>query len=175
MNDRSKRLARMIGMTLRVARWVIITMLVLLVPALIFSVFSPDAVPMAAVTDGTGAAADLHSSFPAQSFLAYAIVNLALVLVVVSKLRHVMGTASAGTPFEGRNTSRLRGIAAAMAGLAILPTLVRPFVPLAARASVDMSHPNFNFGLWLAAVVVLVLAEVFREGARLREDADMTV
>ncbi len=36
---------------------------------------------------------------------------------------------------------------------------------------------NFDFNLtsWLAVLIILVLAEVFREGTRLRADAELTV
>lgn len=175
MNDKSKRLARTLAGILMAARWIIIAMLVLLIPTMILSWFSPGIVPMSVVADSAGTPIDPHASFPTGYILAYALCNLTLVLIIVSTLRHVMRSVSTGTPFELANGSRLRKIAAGMAGLALLPVLVRPLIPLAVRPAIDMANPNFNFGLWLGALVVIVLAEVFREGARLREDADMTV
>ena len=175
MNDKSKRLARNIGAILTVARWIIIAMLVLLVPAMIFSFFSPNVIPMSVIADSAGTPIDPHASFPTHYVLAYALGNLALVLVITTKLRLMMRTVSSGTPFEAENAVRLRRIAAGMAALALLPILVRPMVPVIVRSSIGMASPNLNLGLWLGALVVLVLAEVFREGARLRDDADMTV
>jgi hypothetical protein len=34
---------------------------------------------------------------------------------------------------------------------------------------------DFNLTIWFAVLVVLVLAEVFREGARLRREAELTI
>ena len=40
-------------------------------------------------------------------------------------------------------------------------------------------HPrgglNLDFTPWFAVLVIVVLAEVFREGARLRRDAELTI
>jgi Protein of unknown function (DUF2975) len=36
-------------------------------------------------------------------------------------------------------------------------------------------QPNFNLTAWFSVLVVFVLAEVFREGARLRREAELTI
>ena len=35
--------------------------------------------------------------------------------------------------------------------------------------------PNLNLTAWFSVLVVFVLAEVFREGARLRREAELTI
>ena len=37
------------------------------------------------------------------------------------------------------------------------------------------AHMGFNPTAWFAVLVVFVLAEVFREGARLRREAELTI
>ncbi len=36
-------------------------------------------------------------------------------------------------------------------------------------------EPHFNLTAWFSVLVVFVLAEVFREGARLRREAELTI
>jgi hypothetical protein len=36
-------------------------------------------------------------------------------------------------------------------------------------------EPNFSLTAWFSVLVVFVLAEVFREGARLRREAELTI
>ncbi|MGH6966531.1 MAG: DUF2975 domain-containing protein, partial [Phenylobacterium sp.] len=45
-----------------------------------------------------------------------------------------------------------------------------PLMPLIKR-----NEPNFNLTSWFSVLVVFVLAEVFREGARLRREAELTI
>ena len=40
---------------------------------------------------------------------------------------------------------------------------------------VQESRPNFSLTAWFSVLVVFVLAEVFREGARLRREAELTI
>ena len=175
MNDGGKQLARTVGAALTVARWVLTLILLLFVPATIISVFLPGGLSIAALLSGAGRRGEVPGAYSAGSILAYASGNLALALVIVMALRQMMRTVSAGQPFDPANTVRLRRIAAAMAGLALLATLVRPMIPALARSARHLATPDLNLGLWLGALVVLVLAEIFREGTRLREDADMTI
>ena len=37
------------------------------------------------------------------------------------------------------------------------------------------TEPNFSLTAWFSVLVVFVLAEVFREGARLRREAELTI
>ena len=39
----------------------------------------------------------------------------------------------------------------------------------------DAYTQNFNLTAWFSVLVVFVLAEVFREGARLRREAELTI
>ena len=39
----------------------------------------------------------------------------------------------------------------------------------------DIQRPEFSPTAWFSVLVVFVLAEVFREGARLRREAELTI
>ncbi|HEX2801001.1 MAG TPA: DUF2975 domain-containing protein, partial [Phenylobacterium sp.] len=47
---------------------------------------------------------------------------------------------------------------------------VAPFLPWVKKVDA-----NFNLTAWFSVLVVFVLAEVFREGARLRREAELTI
>lgn len=175
MDITSKRLARNIGVTLIVAKWVFLILLALMVPAMILSFLMPDGLSISGMVGRVGMPAQVRGSYFVGPVLGYASANLALALMIVTRLHSIMCTVATGRPFDPANSGRLRRIAAAIAGLAVLATVIRPLIPGLGRPIANMATPDLNLGLWLAAAVVFVLAEVFREGASLREDADMTV
>ena len=96
-------------------------------------------------------------------------------LVIVGRLRRICATLTAGDPFHPDNVRRLRTIGAVLAAL----ELIRYPIALATAwlaPEVSATHgfaPNLT--AWFAVLVVFVLAEVFREGARLRREAELTI
>lgn len=107
--------------------------------------------------------------------LAFVLVTLAGLLLIVEKLRRVFATLTIGEPFQPDNIRRLRAIGFTLAGLELLAYLGR--IGAYHMADVRLSRPDYwpNFTAWFAVLVVFVLAEVFREGARLRQEADLTI
>ena len=106
--------------------------------------------------------------------LAGAELSLICVLVIVQRLRRVFGAMTAGDPFHPDNVRRLRVIALMLALIEI-----NDYVFGALDRFVLGSHVKTAFSLnltaWFAVLVIVVLAEVFREGARLRRDAELTI
>jgi hypothetical protein len=99
---------------------------------------------------------------------------LAGVLVIVARLRQIFATLTAGDPFHPDNVRRLRVIGLTLAalelgryGFQILSAWLLP-----GRNQVD---PTLSLTAWFSVLVVFVLAEVFREGARLRREAELTI
>jgi hypothetical protein len=97
-------------------------------------------------------------------------------LVIVSRLRRISQTLVAGDPFHPANVRRLQIIAAALAGLELARYVVNPML----RAATHHSHGfritgGVSLTTWFAVLVIVVLAEVFREGARLRGEAELTI
>ncbi len=84
-------------------------------------------------------------------------------------------SAVAGNPFARENVGRLRMIALAFL-LVALGQVAMPFVlPKAAQILFQPAESHLDLGPLLAALVILILADVFREGVRLREDAEGTI
>jgi hypothetical protein len=99
---------------------------------------------------------------------------LAGVLVIVQRLRRVFGTMTAGDPFHPDNVRRLRVV-----GLVLALLEIDRYVFGAIERFVLHERPRgadaVNLTAWFAVLVVIVLAEVFREGARLRREAELTI
>jgi hypothetical protein len=109
------------------------------------------------------------------------IVVLALVMWVLGQLRAVFRTLRAGKPFVAANATRIRRIAYAV----IFGELLR-----AALAYLGMRYatthfsiqglqfetrPDLNILAIVGGLIILVIAEVFREGTRLDEEQSLTV
>jgi hypothetical protein len=106
---------------------------------------------------------------------------LAASLVVVGRLRRIFATLSAGDPFVPENAEHLRAIAlviavfeAARLGAGLIFGAL--FDSLGATAS-DGLEPSVEINLivWFSVLSLFVLAEVFKEGSRLRHDQQMTI
>ena len=82
--------------------------------------------------------------------------------------------ARAGDPFHPENVRRLRVIGLVLAGLEIGRYVVYT-VGVWALPGAEIKQPEFSPTAWFSVLVVFVLAEVFREGARLRREAELTI
>lgn len=94
--------------------------------------------------------------------------------LIVASLRRIFMTLTAGDPFHPDNVARLRLIGLVLAGLELgryafwaVSTWMLP--------GVSKVEPNLSVTAWFSVLVVFVLAEVFREGARLRREAELTI
>ncbi|HEX6859721.1 MAG TPA: DUF2975 domain-containing protein [Caulobacteraceae bacterium] len=96
------------------------------------------------------------------------------VLVILGRLRRIFATLTAGDPFHPDNVRRLRVV-----GLVLAALEIGRYVFWAASAvflpGVDRMDQGFSLTAWFSVLVVFVLAEVFREGARLRSEAELTI
>ena len=99
---------------------------------------------------------------------------IAGVLVIVNRLRKIFATLTAGDPFEPENVRRLRVIGIMLGALelsryaaALITTWIAPHE--------EKLTGGVSLTAWFAVLVVFVLAEVFREGARLRREAELTI
>ncbi|MBY0562717.1 MAG: DUF2975 domain-containing protein [Hyphomonadaceae bacterium] len=100
-------------------------------------------------------------------------------LIVVSRLRLLFDSFTSGEPFRRENATHLRviwitmlameiGRYVLMAGAAAMLAAVGPAESADITISIDFSN-------WLSIAVLFVLAEVFREGARLKEEQELTI
>ena len=110
---------------------------------------------------------------------AIAVLGLAVVplnYVVLKRLLAIVETVRTGDPFVAANASRLHAIAWALLTLQLLSIVIGAI----AKAVSTPAHPvkldaGFSINGWLAVLLTFLLARVFAEGTRMREDLEGTV
>ena len=96
------------------------------------------------------------------------------VVIIVQRLRRIFGAMTAGDPFHPDNVRRLRVTALVLALIEINHYLFAAIDRFVLRIHTP-GGVSLDFTPWFAVLVIVVLAEVFREGARLRRDAELTI
>lgn len=96
--------------------------------------------------------------------------------VLLTRLGAIVETVRAGDPFIARNAARLRTIAWVLLALELLH-LAAGAVAAAASSPADPLDIDWNVSVagWLAVLLLFVLARVFEEGARMRDELEGTV
>jgi hypothetical protein len=156
-----------------VALWVGVgaAVALLALAALLLS-FNPDLLGQISVTAG-GEEVNGRGPFLTVGLLAVGL-YMAGILVIVDRLRRIFSTLTAGDPFHPENVTRLRVV-----GLMLAMLEVGRYAVWTASAwlfpGANEVEPNFSLTAWFSVLVVFVLAEVFREGARLRREAELTI
>jgi hypothetical protein len=123
-----------------------------------------------------GAMSDLIDKPPALAGLTFIVAAyIGVLIVVLNRLRRVFETLIVGDPFRPHNVARLRVVGFALMALEVLGYIVHRLTDMLVRGRGHGGSLSVNLTGWFAILVVFVLAEVFREGARLRQDADLTI
>ncbi|CAN5384818.1 DUF2975 domain-containing protein [soil metagenome] len=118
---------------------------------------------------------DLLRTGPALAgVLALGLAYIALLIVAVERTRRVFSTMTAGDPFDPQNVNRLRVIGAALGAMELLGWAARVITHAVIPQALNL-RTSLNLTAWFSVLVVFVLADVFREGARLRAEAELTV
>lgn len=103
------------------------------------------------------------------------------VMIVCAYLRGVFETLVARDPFVPENAKRFAAIGIVLAimeasGMFVAMIVNVAFGVFAANgAAIPFRFPNINWPIWIAVLTLLVLAQVFREGAAMREEQKMTI
>jgi hypothetical protein len=96
--------------------------------------------------------------------------------LVLTRLLAIVETVKVGNPFVMANAVRLKAIAWAILGLELLHFTVGAIAEGVSTAATPL---NISSGLsltrWLTVLLLFVLARVFEQGARMREDLEGTV
>jgi hypothetical protein len=100
-------------------------------------------------------------------------------LVIVWRLRKLFESFSTGEPFQRENAHHLRVIWITMLVIEVSRILLGGLtIGLLATYS-DLENVNFSLegdpGTWGSILILIVLAEVFREGARMKEEQELTI
>lgn len=98
-------------------------------------------------------------------------ISFGVALYVVERLLELLKTLRFGSPFVKENAARFRTV-----GWALLIGELSKIVIwiLAAITGADV-EADLDFTLFVSIAAVFVLSEVFREGARMKEEQDLTV
>lgn len=125
-----------------------------------------------------GVEASVENVAPGRLFVAMVgiVVFSVGIAFVCSQLSRILSTLADGDPFVPENGPRLTRIALAIAAIEV----VRTVFTLIIAATVDLGDDyevaiTINLAVWGAVIVLFVLAQVFREGSRLREEEKMTI
>lgn len=95
---------------------------------------------------------------------------------VCSELRQILSTLAAGDPFVPDNAPRLTRIAVAVGIVELAGILSVFFVKhVFALSGTETLRLGIKPGIIGAVIVLLILAQVFKEGTRLREAEKMTI
>lgn len=118
--------------------------------------------------------ADISGGEQALIFLAFG-VSLSGYLLIMLWTRQVFHTLAEGDVFHPDNTRRLRWIGFGLAAVEIYSYLSRSLAEALLDMPVEPVYGMRAVTAWFSVLVVFVLAEVFKEGARLRAEANLTI
>ncbi|MBX3476735.1 MAG: DUF2975 domain-containing protein [Brevundimonas sp.] len=162
---------------LDVAFWVLAVITGVLILFLVASIFIPIDNFNVTVSDNSGGGRALPLTralllFAVGAFAAY----FGGFMLIVRNLRMIFRTLILGDPFQPGNVRRLRQIGLILTvvtgGVWVAQGLVASRLApgvMETQGLGDLLTPGFS------VLIVLVLAEVFREGARLRREAELTI
>jgi hypothetical protein len=102
---------------------------------------------------------------------ALGLVGVPLNFIVLSRLLAIVRTVRTGDPFVAENAARLQAIAYAVLGQQLLQFIIGTI----ARSVTPLRISPFSTAGWLAVVLLFVLARVFAEGTRMRDELEGTV
>lgn len=91
---------------------------------------------------------------------------------ILNRLRRMFLAVNQGDAFERANVGRLQGVGCGLIGVEISAAILAFTIPEGIVGDLDYS---IDLGAWLGILIVFMLAEVFRQGAAMRDDAQMTV
>ena len=114
--------------------------------------------------------------FGMRMIMVIGICTVPVVHFVSQRLLMIVATVSTGNPFIVVNAARLRAIAWALLVLELMHFVVGAVAASVSSAGVPLNISwGFSLTRWLAVLLLFVLARVFEEGARMREELEGTV
>jgi Protein of unknown function (DUF2975) len=115
-------------------------------------------------------------------YLAYAVITTRAALLIVRRLQGVFASLVANQPFARDNAAHLRAIWVTLVVIEIARISAWVLMHGLTAAFAGAAHVTFpsvgepiDLVRWFVIFVVLILAEVFRQGTQLREETELTV
>lgn len=104
------------------------------------------------------------------------IASVPIVALVFNRLLRIVESVRAGEPFVEENALRLRVIAWSLLALEVLHICVVAIASAVSTNEVPLRMGgDFSITSWLAILLLFVLAQVFLQGTRMRDDLEGTV
>ncbi len=111
-----------------------------------------------------------------RSIMVIGILAVPVTYVILTRLLSIVETVQRGDPFVGENADRLQTIAWAVLGLEVMHAVVGIVAARVSTASQPLDiHWSFSVTRWLVVLLLFVLARVFDQGTRMREELGATV
>lgn len=122
----------------------------------------------------------IYSESVSQGRLVAALLGLVIMLpflvYICVSLRQILNTLAEGDPFLPENAPRLTRIAISVAIMELTRNFIGFLVTFINLVGTEEPFQfSINVSAWVAVAVLVVLSQVFREGARLREEEKMTI
>jgi hypothetical protein len=157
----------------------VLTKLNLLMGALIMALLIASLVAEDLVMRALGVSPALSDSMLFMGMRLIMVIGICAVPVVhfiLTRLRMIVETVSTGSPFVAANAARLQAIAWALLALELTHYAVGAVAAGLSSAGLPLNITwGFSLTRWLAVLLLFVLARVFEQGARMREDLEGTV
>lgn len=111
-----------------------------------------------------------------QAIAVLGVISIPLNYVVLKRLLAIIETVRDGDPFIATNAARLQAIAWSLLVLQLLSIVIGSI----GKALSTPEHPlhldaGFSTNGWLAVLLTFILARIFAEGARMRDDLEGTI
>jgi hypothetical protein len=104
------------------------------------------------------------------------VLSVPITNVVLTRLLTIVETVRQGDPFITDNARRLQMIAWAVVALELLHLAVGMVAKVVSTTVTPFDiNWSFSFTRWIAVLLLFVLARVFEEGARMREELEGTI
>ena len=157
----------------------VLTKLNLLMGALIMALLIASLIAEAPVMRALGVRPDLFNSMlfiGMRLIMVIGICAVPIVHFILTRLLIIVDTVSTGNPFVAANAARLQAIAWALLALELTHYAVGAIAASVSSAGVPLNISwGFSLTRWLAVLLLFVLARVFEQGARMREELEGTV
>ncbi|WP_421789521.1 DUF2975 domain-containing protein [Hyphobacterium sp.] len=127
------------------------------------------------------AAESLRSVIDLVIMLPLVVAEILALMVIVHRLRLIVRTLISGDPFVPENAGHLRIIAIAIAAYQTVRYAAQGLIAISLAVfgyqigGVELARFDLNLGSWFAVAALLVLSEVLREGARMRQEQKLTI
>jgi len=124
---------------------------------------------------------DMHAAHPGlplglRAIMVIGLVGAAIVHLILRRLLAIVDTVRGGNPFIPDNARRLQAIAWGVLCIEALRWMVAGISHALSTATQPMHMGGgFSFAPWLSVLLLFVLAGVFTQGARMRDDLEGTV